>query len=75
MIMIWTNDGRVIRISIVELVLERIQEAVSDVHANFWHLRVRLVNQIHLNRRKDNNLIPWNEDRSCQGTEWGPLEL
>lgn len=67
--MIGTNDRRVVRVAFVEFVLQRVQEAVGDVGADLWHFRVGLVDQIHLYRRQDNDLIPRHKHGARQGTE------
>lgn len=74
-IVIRANDGRVICISIHESILEGVEEAVSDVRLNLWHRWLGVIDEIDLNRREHNDLIPRHKNGLCHGTERRSLEL
>lgn len=59
--MVGADDGRDVGGTLVQAVVEGVQEAEGDVGSHLRHRRVLLVDQIHLHGRKDNYLVPWNE--------------
>lgn len=74
-IVIRANDGRIICISIHKAILEWVKEAISNVGLNFWHRWFGIINEIYLNWREDDDLIPRYKNGLCHGTEWRSLEL
>lgn len=75
MIMIRTNGGRIICITINKSILEGAEEAESTIWLDFWHLRVWLIHEVNLNGWQNDNLIPWNKHCSCQWSERCSLKL
>lgn len=73
--MIGADDGRDVGGSLVQPVVERVQEAEGDVGRHLRHLRVRLVDQVHLHGRKHDDLVPGHEHGASHWAEGRALVL
>lgn len=58
---IGADDGRDIGGRLLQPVVQRVEEAERDVGGHPRHLRVLLVDQVHLHGREDDDLVPGDE--------------
>jgi hypothetical protein len=74
-VVVGADDGRLVGVAVDEFVLKRVEEAEGDARPDLWHLRVGLVDEVHLNGRQHDDLIPRHEHGPRHWTEGRALEL